>query len=351
MRVPDKLFPYLRYVPTAALFAGLIFDILTLNKPDAVFENVVIIGYLTLSALTITALQSTFGKLTPGRRLLLLSLLQFSFGNLASALMVLYARSGTFTGSAIFIGILALLFLGNEVLRDRYARAHLRITIWFALLLTYSTLIVPVYLGTIGLLTFFVSVLLALGVTFLFVFLLSYIAHISFKKRVRRITTSVVAITIVFVGLYITNLIPPVPLALKNIGIYHSVVPLGDAYIATYEPRAWYEFWRDTNSMYTLQAGAPTFCFSAVYAPGKLEAKIRHRWERYDENVSNWVTVARIPFPIRGGREEGFRGYTQTSQITQGKWRCSVETSRGALIGRTTITVVEGAPKLQKTDL
>ncbi|MAZ67508.1 hypothetical protein CL652_01925 [bacterium] len=349
MTIPQQLLPYLKYAPVAALLFGLAFDIFTLDKPDALFENVVIIGYLTLSAVAMAALQSDIGKATEGRRIFLLSTLQFSFGNLASALMVLYARSGTFAGGAIFVGMLALLFLSNELLRDRYARTHLRVVIWFVLLLTYSTLIVPVYLGAMGLFAFAVSVFLALGVTLLLVFLLSIITYASFNEHAHKITTSIVITTTAFVGLYFLNLIPPVPLALKHVGIYHSVVAAEGSYSVTYEPPAWYEFWRDTNRVYTQQAGAPAFCFSSVYAPSALETEIRHRWEKYDEVQDEWITVARIPFPILGGREQGFRGYTQTSQIREGRWRCSVETSRGTLVGRTTFTVIQGIPSLEET--
>lgn len=351
MPISKQSLTYLKYAPTVALLFGLVFDIFTLDKPDAIFENVVIVGYLALSALAMATLQSNFGKSTPGRHIFLLSVLQFSFGNLASALMVLYARSGTLAGSAIFIGILAMLFLGNEVLRNSYARTHLRVVIWFALLLTYSTLIVPVYLGAIGNFVFATSVLAALAVTLLFVFFLSRISPASFKVRARRIATSVVGVTIVFILLYLTHLIPPVPLALKHIGVYQSLKRVENTYTVTYEPPAWYEFWRDTSRTFTHRPGALAFCFSAVYAPSALETEIRHRWEKYDEESDSWTTVARIPFPIFGGREEGFRGYTQTSQLSEGKWRCSVETSRGALVGRTTFTVVSGDPNLREKNL
>lgn len=103
---------------------------------------------------------------------------------------------------------------------------------------------------------------------------------------------------------------------------------------------------RDTSSTFTQVAGSPVYCFSSVFAPRTLETDIRHRWEKYNSETEEWDTVARIPFPIRGGRDSGYRGYTQTFQVTTGVWRCSVETNRGSLLGRTEFTVVEGAPRL-----
>jgi len=348
MKVIQQLTPYAKYLPTGALFFGLIFDIFTLDRPDAIFENVVIAGYLILSAIVMLLLQARVEGSNEHRRLILLGVLQFSFGNLASALMVLYARSGTLAGSAIFIGVLATLFLGNELLRNRYARTHLRVVIWFILLLTYSSIFVPVLLNSIGVFTFFASMAIALGITSTLVFLLSRVAHSSFKRRSRRISISVVLISLIFSGLYFSNLIPPVPLALKEIGIYHSINRSSGTYTVTYEPTPWFIFWRNTNKTYHQTAGYPVYCFSSVFAPKDLETEIRHKWEKYSPDQEKWQTVARIPFPITGGRIDGFRGYTQTMQISEGTWRCSVETSRGNLIGRESFIV---KPATEPTDL
>ncbi len=349
--IKNQFRPYMKYIPTAALAFGLVFDIFTIDRPDALFENVTIIGYLVLSALAMLALQARIHKESENKRLLLLGILQFSFGNLASALMVLYARSGTLAGSAIFIIILALLLIGNEVLKNNYARTHLRIVIWFTLLLTYSTLAVPILLNSIGVMTFFVSILIALGLAAFFVFLLSRVVRNSFKSRARRALVSVVLVATGFSGLYFANLIPPVPLALKSIGIYHSVERVDQVYNAQYEAPRWYEFWRETNKTFSYKAGDLAYCFSSVFAPRDLKTEIRHRWERYDETKKEWRTVARIPFPILGGRDAGFRGYTQTSQISEGTWRCGVETARGNLIGRTTFIVENGTQKIKSTTL
>ena len=342
--IPHWVQPYLRFFPTIALIAGFIIDALTINRPDALFENVVILGYLFLSAAAILALQAhSPTEQNENRRLLLLTALQFSFGSLASALLILYAHSGTFAGNAIFIGILTSLLVGNELLRSKYARMHLRVIIWFTLALTYSTLIVPVLLNSIGTFVFSVSVLVALSVVALLITLLSSITRDPFSHERRNIRLSVLLIAVFFSMLYFTHLIPPVPLALKHIGIYHSIERDGNSYLATYETPRWYEFWRSTNEVFHYTPNTPVFCFSAVFAPRNLKTEIRHRWEMYDPETEKWNTMARIPFPISGGRTEGFRGYTQTTQIREGLWRCSVETSRGSLIGRSTFRAELGS--------
>ena len=348
--IPERFKSYLPFVPTIALAFGFFFDVLTLNRPDALFENIVIVGYLLLSAIVMILLQARTDESSERKRLILLSLLQFSFGNLASALMILYAHSGTFAGSAIFVAILASLLLGNELLKQRYARTYLRVVIWFVLLLTYSGLAVPIIIGKIGGWVFITSVLGAFLVTHVLNRILAHVSRESFSRTRRNIGITIVGISIVFSGLYFTNLIPPVPLSLKHVGIYHSVERTGDTYALAYEAPQWFEFWRDTNATFNKESSAPAFCFSSVFAPSTLQTEIRHRWEKYDVAKEEWETIARIPFPIAGGRENGFRGYTQTSQVDDGLWRCSVETSRGALIGRTSFTVGTEIPKLESIE-
>lgn len=349
--IPERYKSYLPYVPTAALVFGFFFDILTLNRPDELFENIVIVGYLLLSAIVMVLLQARNESTNENKRLILLSLLQFSFGNLASGLMILYSHSGTPAGGAIFIGMLASLLLGNEIFKNRYARTHMRVTIWFILLLTYCGLIIPIVLSEIGALVFLVSVVFALAITYVLIQILALVAQGSFSKTHRNIQLTIVMISIIFSGLYFLNLIPPVPLALKHIGIYHDVERSGDIYRTVSESPEWYKFWRNTNKTLNQSPNAPVFCFTSVFAPNNLKTEIRHRWEKYDVSTKTWTTIARIPFPITGGRENGFRGYTRTSQVTEGLWRCSVETSRGALIGRTEFTIGNTTPKLETKEL
>jgi hypothetical protein len=153
--------------------------------------------------------------------------------------------------------------------------------------------------------------------------------------------------------LYFMNIIPPVPLAMRELGIYHSVLKRSDGgYTAVFEPKHWYQFWRDTSARYTLTQNKSAFCFSSVFAPTDLSAPIYHTWEYYNPLTETWEVRSRVSFPISGGRSDGYRGFSVKTALTAGEWRCDVETAAGALIGRVKFIVVEGssAPALsQKT--
>jgi hypothetical protein len=139
--------------------------------------------------------------------------------------------------------------------------------------------------------------------------------------------------------LYFLNIVPPVPLSLKSIGVYHTLVrnPSGN-YTATYEPSPWFIFWRDTSNVYRVSNAGTAVCFSSVFAPTGLSAPIYHQWEKYNDDKGRWETVSKISFPINGGRDAGYRGYSDLV-VTPGRWRCDVETQSGALIGRISFTV------------
>jgi len=140
--------------------------------------------------------------------------------------------------------------------------------------------------------------------------------------------------------LYFTGVIPPVPLALRDIGIYHILVREEQGlYRGVYEPAPWWQVWKNTSTTYTATSGEGATCFSSVFAPTGLDTPIRHRWEKYDDAVKKWTTTALVSFPITGGRAEGYRGFSTKSALSEGKWRCVVETDRGQRVGQFTFIV------------
>ena len=88
-------------------------------------------------------------------------------------------------------------------------------------------------------------------------------------------------------------------------------------------------------------SGDGAYCFALVYAPTAIKTKVVHRWEYYDE-TAGWQTRFTVPYPITGENKKGYRGYSATDNIQNGKWRCGVETERGQVLGRKTFVVDSG---------
>ena len=336
---------YEHHMAVVALVGGFVFDTLTLTRPGALFGNVVLGGYLLISAGCILAL-SLYGRRQKIAPLLVLFLLQFCFGNLAGGLLVLYGKSGTFEGSILFFLVFGIFIALNEFFRKRYALLVFHMGAWFFLLLGYFALIVPVVVRQMGDGVFLWSVGASLGAVVTLLFLVYLLSPISFRGLKKQMSIVVGGLALFFVGLYFANIIPPVPLSLQHIGVYHSIVRTPNGYESTFERPLWYELFRETNKTFVLGENSVAYCFGAIFAPAGLATPIHHHWEEYDVAEKEWQTRNIISFVIAGGREEGFRGYSEKDGLRPGRWRCSVETERGALIGRTTFTVVPGIPVL-----
>ncbi len=336
---------YERHLSALTLALGFTFDLLLAKRPDSIADNILLLFYLTLSATLIIALNRR-----PDRPFLLL-IMQFCFGGLASNLLILYGKSGSFGSSLLFIIFLGVLLIGNEFLKTKYGQLRFNVAVYYFLLLTYLIIAVPTFvLHSIGTFSFLMSGVVSLACMAVFISLLKVFALRDNKqKQLWEMRGMIVVIFLVFNGLYFANIIPPVPLSLKGAGIYHSITTLdapstsGAIYAATYEPKQWYEFWRDTGDNFNIAEGEPAYCFSAIFAPGDLSTPIIHRWEYFYPQTEKWLSVGLITFPINGGREEGYRGYSKKQVLTDGEWRCTVETSSGQVIGRITFTVKTSA--------
>ncbi len=180
------------------------------------------------------------------------------------------------------------------------------------LLFTYATIAVPTFIThSIGTWVFLLSGALSLLIMVPFFLILRVILLRGKKERTVLIEARII-VAAIFIGfncLYFLHVIPPVPLSLKDIGVYHSLTRLDTAagstesiYSASYEPAPWYVFWRDTSGTFTIaSATADASCFSSIFAPTDLSTSIYHTWEHYDDASGKWLVVSRISFPINGG--------------------------------------------------
>lgn len=344
---------YERRLTALSFLSGFIWDSLTLTRVDRLFDNLVLLSYLVIAIGSIALLhargagklqQEIFKKGTA----LALFLLPFAFGGLFSGFLIFYSQSGPIIASAPFFLILALLFIGNEFFRRHYERFVFQLSVFFAALFFYSSLIVPVLFRRIGDSIFLASGLAALLLFSVVLAALKRVARDEVRKSRRVLWPVVGMIYFTFNFLYFNNMIPPIPLSLKEFGVYHRVERRGDGgYLLRYEPPAWFSFGSKTASVFHRVLEEPAYVFSSVYAPTELQTDIVHRWEYRDSVTNDWVTANVVRFPISGGRDAGFRGYSVKENSMPGRWRVSVETLRGQTIGRFSFTVVPvSAPPL-----
>lgn len=344
----NKVYKLRHYLLTLAFLLGFIVDNFTLNRVDQLLDNAILFSYVILAMSSMLLLYAGVADKLPDQfgakvRTYTPFVIQYAFGGLLSGMLIFYGRSGTLYDSWPFLLLILVVIYGNETIRDRSERLVFNIAILFVGLIAYVVLIIPVFTGYMGPWVFLGSGIVALTLMYWFVMLLRKIVPNFIALQQRKIILSIGLIYVSFNFLYFANIIPPIPLSLKEVGIYHSVVKFEDnRYQLTYEKPKWWQFYRNSDSTFHYTAGDNIYCFASVFAPTRISTDIYHLWERYDDATSEWKEHGRFSYPIEGGRDNGYRGYTQIKNYSEGLWRCTVETERGQVVGRESFMIESG---------
>lgn len=332
-------------ISSISLIGGFIFDAITLTRVDKFWENFWVGAHLLIVATCIVLINITENKgldeEDPERlHFWLVNILQFFVGGLLSTYLVFYFRSGTLAVSWPFFVILAGVFIVNERLKRHYARLTFQIDILFLSIFLFSIYLVPVMLHAIGPWIFILSGIVSLVVLGLFLLILKYSARENFMKSQTLVILSVAGIFVAMNVLYFLNFIPPIPLSLKDAGVYEAfTVNAPGNYTAGYEDQGFFGFLQ-LNQTIHITAGTPLYAYSSIFSPTSFSTKIVHEWQYYNAATGKWVTRGIVTLPVVGGGSEGYRTFSEEDGITAGKWRVDIETPQGQVIGRMGFNVV-----------
>jgi hypothetical protein len=324
---------------SGTLILGFIIDYLTLRRVDFLLDNLLIVFYLIFAGASILIV-----NLYEAGRLrtqffeniyeFLPFLLQFAFGGLFSAFVVFYSKSASLFTSGAFVLILFSFLVGNEFFKKRYSKLVFQVAIYFVAIFSFSIFFVPVLIKQMGAIVFLYSGAVSLTVIGIFILTISRLAPARYKESKKFLFITIPVLYIFINILYFTNIIPPIPLSLRALDVYHLVErKTGGNYLVTGERDLWQEKF-NLGQVFHWKPGQPVYVFSSVFAPTDLNIKIVHDWQYFDESEDQWVSANKISFPIRGGRDEGYRGFSKKSYVFPGHWRVDIETERGQVIGR-----------------
>jgi len=336
-----------RRLSLIAFVGGFLWDNFMLTEIDRLRDQILILAYLIIAFTCIVLINAHRTRLKKDRSPLRVVpfiefAMQFALGGLFSIFIVFFSRSGAVVASLPFLLVLGAFFVANELFRKQYERFTFQMSVFFAILFSYSVLVLPVILGGIGDGIFILSGCLALVLFWLSLRILRLVAREEVEESKRFLLPIVGILLVTFNVLYWSNMIPPIPLSLKDIGVYHSLSRAKSGeYVLGFEKAPWYEFGEKTASVFHRTGDTPVYVFSSVYAPTRLDTSVVHRWMRFNESERTWETASTISFIVSGGRAAGFRGYSAKENITAGRWRVNVETPRGQIIGRLDFTVVD----------
>lgn len=336
------------------LIIGFIVDSFTLTRVDQWFDNIIMLIYLILSGgsillLNIKVVDTAKRRLFVKFQSFLPLIMQYAFGGLFSALVIFYSKSTSLLTSGLFLVVLIVLFIGNDTFHNKYPRLLFQIAVFYIAVLSYCLLIVPVIVGQISTAVFILGTIISVTLMLGYFVLLTKALPENFTKQINNLYYTTGIILVIFYILYFLNIIPPIPLSLKDSGVFHSVTRTGSGeYHVTVERPKWYEFYRDNSKTFHRVGNESIYAFSAVFAPTRINGTIYHEWSYFDDKALRWKSIGRFPINITGGRESGYRGYSFNNHSFDGKWRVDVETKKGQVIGRMKINIksAEERPEL-----
>jgi len=328
-----------KYAPVFFFIAGFIFDILTLGRVDRLYDIVVLCLHMT----SLTVVIYLYNLVDDGRwkntllsryQIYLPLAIQFFFGGLSSAYVIYFFRSVSASKTASFYILLILLLFANEFLKKRIANKYLQFSVYFFINFTFFSFIIPVFIKEMNPNIFIISGLISLSITVAFVTFI-YLKSSSTRVEINytKLLAIIIAIYITINSFYFLKLIPPVPIAMSNGIVAHSITKKNNKYIVTYEAKKWYKFWRKNSTKYNHTPNEKVYAFTSIFTPTDLNKKILHRWQWYNATTEEWEIADSISYNIAGGRDHGFRGYTYKSNVKEGFWKVEVITEEELVLG------------------
>jgi hypothetical protein len=336
-----------RWVPMIFFGLGFVFDALMLTRIDEFRTLVQQAVYVALSGLligvelasetraihTTSSVPPIFNKIWKYRE----AFLHFLLGTLLNSYTIFYFKSASTFTSFIFIAILIAILSLNEFKRFGKSQTRVHVAFWSLCLVSYFVSLAPILLGYIGSVPFLCGILASCLVFWVFFKILSR-RLASHPQRVKtHVLVPFAVIQVLFVILYFTHAIPPVPLSVKYMGIFHDISKKNGQYTLSYFRPGW-KFWQHGDQTFLARPGDKIYCFAQVYSPARFKDKLQVRW-LYWSDKNGWLPSDAIAMPIEGGREEGFRGITQKNNFQPGRWRVQIETLDDRVVGQINLQV------------
>lgn len=327
-----------RPISSVSLIFGFVVDALTITRIDATWVGIWILGHIVAIGVFIVIIHKTEkgedDEKDPSKwHFWYVNALQFFFGGILSTFLVSYFRSADIFVTWPFILILVIAFGANEILKRHYVRLSFQISLYFFAIYSFTIFYIPVLTHQIGARIFLLSGLVSLVFISLFAYILFVLVKDKFFESKNSLLMLVSGIFVAINILYFTNLIPPIPLSLKDGGVYHSLERNSAGnYVVGFEDWGW----RGRFSLYQKfreVPGEPVYAYSAIFSPSDLDTTIVHEWEYFNKTSGEWILQSRVNLPVIGGRDGGFRTYSVRSNLTNGKWRVNVKTLQGQTIG------------------
>ena len=329
-------------IAVLSFICGFLFDIVTVDRADhwlAIVQQVVYIAVI-LAALTQMFFEEGQPQPDPAGLFFLkrwyyqyrTALVHFFLGTLLNVYTIFFFKSSSLLVSFFFLGFLVFLLWANESEHFKARGLAFKFTLLALCSMCFAANVVPIFVGSIGLTVFLVSMLAGCVPVVGVVWWIRRRKPDAFPRARRQMLLPLGGVLLGFLVFYYFRLIPPVPLSIPFIGVYHAVEKTGDEYRLSHERPIW-RIWQHGDQEFLAQPGDRVYVFFRIFSPTRFADQVQVRWY-WKDDARGWALQDTIPIKIVGGRAEGFRGYGFKSKYQAGEWKVQVETTDSREIGR-----------------
>ncbi|MBM4377995.1 MAG: DUF2914 domain-containing protein [Deltaproteobacteria bacterium] len=336
--------------------AGFLLDVFTLGRID---RPLVLLRQglflCALAALLLLAHRHAVGLFVPRGRWAWAwgfhaEAIHFLFGTLLSNFTLFYFRSAAGWLPRLSLVGLAGLLVVNELPRFRRSGPLVRFSLFCFCLGSYLAYLLPVLAGVVRKELFQLALVLAGAVVAALALGMAGWERAAGQRgtSLRRLALGWGVLAGMY-GLYAAGAIPPVPLSVRVMGLYHRVQHVGARYQLERSPvpaeRSWRWPWE--RARFEVREGDKVHLFARVFAPTAFRDRVYVRWMRAEGG--GWTTTDRIPLTVQGGREDGYAGYAWKQRFQPGDWRVELETEDGRSMGRMDFELVVDGGRAERT--
>ena len=325
------------YLPAAFFSGGFVFDMATLGRIDNIM-NIVSHGAFLFLTMALLIFQIMDAKPRENSSSIVKfffeyqnDAIHFMLGALLNAFVIFYFKSGSIINTFLLVAALFILLAMNEMEFFKQKGPTLKVVLFSISLCSFFIYLLPVLIGRTGGGIFLASQVCALLVIIATWQILMHL-NVSFLRVKSFFLVPSVTVILIFSILYAAHIIPPVPLSLKQIGIYHNIERTEGKFTLSRLTPSW-KFWSQGDQNFEAREGDKIYLFSRIFAPGGFRDKLYFHFQVKNKK-DKWQTTDKIPLTIVGGRDAGFRGYAYKQNYFAGKWRALIETADGREIGR-----------------
>lgn len=317
------------YLPFLAFGCGFVFDSVTLGREVSRFDLVLVSFYATIALVMILlATRNLSGRL----RQVADTALQFCLGGSLSAVVVLYFRSTGQLYSLVFIAVLFVAMVYNELAHRDGPQRNLVWAMWCISGAMLANFVIPHIVGSVSPLWFYLSVAATLATV--------HGVRAIVKAPWASVRLATIA-ALILALLWALGFVPPVPLVLRNNLVCTDYQKADGEYRCDVdEPGVWQQLGLRPIEV-SRDEGQPVYVLTAVFAPRDVDVTMQHRW--YRDTDEGWKLTDEMSFDMTGGRKDGWRFWSRKRHVSPGLYKVETLLEGGAVLGYERFTVTSPA--------